>query len=260
MKVQRETVARLVPLAAGHEAGSGGQDLPKRVTTQAQSPRTLLQLTGVGKTYCNGAVSTPALAHATLHVEEGEMVALMGPSGSGKSTLLNLCGLIDQPSEGRVGFLGEDVTEAPESALTSIRCSAIGFVFQGFNLVPVMTAAENVAYPLWLLGWKARDIASAVARTLAQVDMQQLSERRPDQLSGGQRQRVAIARAIVKRPRLIIADEPTANLDSGTSAQVIDLLSALCHTQGIGTLIATHDRNVGLRCDRLVRVADGRIE
>jgi len=189
----------------------------------------------------------------------GEMLALTGPSGSGKSTLLNLAGLIDRPDRGEVHLRGRRVDSLGEHDATLLRRDAIGFVFQTFNLVPVMTVADNVDYPLFLAGVPAAERRERVAQVLRAVGLDEHAAHRPDALSGGQRQRVAIARALVKRPALVIADEPTASLDSHTADQVLDLMRERGHALGAAFLIATHDARLLRRCDGVIDLRDGRI-
>lgn len=223
-------------------------------------PAPVVCLHGVRKTYRLGAHVIPALQGVDLVVQRGELLALTGPSGSGKSTLLNLCGLIDTPDAGEVMLGGTAVQGLDEQARTLLRRDALGFVFQSFNLVPVMTVAENVDYPLFLAGVPAAERRERVAQQLAAVGLQAHAHHRPDALSGGQRQRVAIARALVKRPRLVIADEPTASLDSHTADQVLDLMRARGQAEGAAFVIATHDSRLTRRCDRVVALLDGRIQ
>lgn len=223
-------------------------------------PAPVVCLHGVRKTYRLGAHVIPALQGVDLVVQRGELLALTGPSGSGKSTLLNLCGLIDTPDAGEIMLGGTAVQGLDEKARTLLRRDALGFVFQSFNLVPVMTVAENVDYPLFLAGVPAAERRERVAQQLAAVGLQAHAHHRPDALSGGQRQRVAIARALVKRPRLVIADEPTASLDSHTADQVLDLMRARGQAEGAAFLIATHDSRLTRRCDRVVALLDGRIQ
>lgn len=223
-------------------------------------PAPVVCLHGVRKTYRLGAHVIPALQGVDLLVQRGELLALTGPSGSGKSTLLNLCGLIDTPDAGEIMLGGTAVQGLDEQARTLLRRDALGFVFQSFNLVPVMTVAENVDYPLFLAGVPAAERRDRVAQQLAAVGLQAHAHHRPDALSGGQRQRVAIARALVKRPRLVIADEPTASLDSHTADQVLDLLRARGQAEGAAFVIATHDSRLTRRCDRVVALLDGRIQ
>lgn len=223
-------------------------------------PAPVVCLHGVRKTYRLGAHVIPALQGVDLVVQRGELLALTGPSGSGKSTLLNLCGLIDTPDAGEIMLGGTAVQGLDEQARTLLRRDALGFVFQSFNLVPVMTVAENVDYPLFLAGVPAAERRERVAQQLAAVGLQAHAHHRPDALSGGQRQRVAIARALVKRHRLVIADEPTASLDSHTADQVLDLMRARGQAEGAAFVIATHDSRLTRRCDRVVALLDGRIQ
>jgi putative ABC transport system ATP-binding protein len=220
---------------------------------------TVIALSGVHKTYRLGQHVVPALQGVDLHLHRGEMLALTGPSGSGKSTLLNLAGLIDRPDRGEIRFRGTLVDGLDERAATLLRRDAIGFVFQNFNLVPVMTVADNVDYPLFLADVPARERRERVARMLNAVGLAEHAQHRPDALSGGQRQRVAVARALIKRPALVIADEPTASLDSHTADQVLDLMRELGHAQGAAFLVATHDARALRRCDRVIDLHDGRI-
>ena len=220
----------------------------------------VIELRGVRKTYRLGEHVIPALQGVDLAVQPGELLALTGPSGSGKSTILNLCGLIDSPDAGDIVLGGQSVVALDETRRTLLRRDALGFVFQSFNLVPVMTVAENVDYPLFLAGVPAAERRDRVAAQLAAVGLADHAHHRPDALSGGQRQRVAIARALIKRPRLVIADEPTASLDSHTADQVLDLMRERCHAEGAAFVIATHDSRLTRRCDRVVALLDGRIE
>ncbi len=220
----------------------------------------VVALHGVHKTYRLGQHVIHALQGVDLTVERGELLALTGPSGSGKSTLLNLCGLIDTPDSGEIALGGQAVVGLNEVQRTLLRRDALGFVFQSFNLVPVMTVAENVDYPLFLTGVPLAERRERVAAQLAAVGLQEHAQHRPDALSGGQRQRVAIARALVKRPRLVIADEPTASLDSHTADQVLDLMRELGHAEGAAFVFATHDSRLTRRCDRVLSLLDGRIQ
>jgi putative ABC transport system ATP-binding protein len=202
----------------------------------------------------------PALQGVDLGVARGELLALTGPSGSGKSTILNLCGLIDTPDSGEVLFDGQSVAGLDEIGRTLLRRDALGFVFQNFNLVPVMTVAENVDYPLFIAGVPGPERRERVAAQLRAVGLHEHAAHRPDALSGGQRQRVAIARALVKRPRLVIADEPTASLDSHTAEAVLELMRERCHAEGAAFVIATHDSRLTQRCDRVLALLDGRLQ
>ena len=220
----------------------------------------MVEMRGVHKTYRLGQHVIPALQGVDLFVQRGELLALTGPSGSGKSTILNLCGLIDSADRGEILFDGRPVTGLDEVQSTLLRRDALGFVFQSFNLVPVMTVAENVDYPLFIAGVPAAERRERVAAQLVAVGLQDHAHHRPDALSGGQRQRVAIARALIKRPRLVIADEPTASLDSHTADQVLALMRERCHAEGAAFVIATHDSRLTQRCDRVLALLDGRLQ
>ena len=220
----------------------------------------VIELRGVHKTYRLGQHVIPALQGIDLSVQRGELLALTGPSGSGKSTILNLCGLIDTPDSGEIVLGGASLAGLDEVQRTLLRRDALGFVFQSFNLVPVMTVAENVDYPLFIAGVPADERRDRVAAQLKAVGLEEYSAHRPDALSGGQRQRVAIARALVKRPRLVIADEPTASLDSHTADQVLELMRERCHAEGAAFVIATHDSRLTSRCDRVLALLDGRLQ
>ena len=220
----------------------------------------VIELHGVHKTYRLGQHVIPALQGVDLAVQRGELLALTGPSGSGKSTILNLAGLIDRPDRGDIVLDGRNVGELDETQRTLLRRDALGFVFQSFNLVPVMTVAENVDYPLFIAGVPAAERRKRVALQLEAVGLQDHAQHRPDALSGGQRQRVAIARALVKRPRLVIADEPTASLDSHTADQVLELMRERGHAEGAAFVIATHDSRLTQRCDRIIALCDGRLQ
>ncbi len=225
--------------------------------TPAESSAPAVRLAGVTKSYRSGDTSVPALRGVSIEVNAGELVALTGPSGSGKSTLLNLCGLVDTPDEGERALGHVKTNGSTETELTRLRRERVGFVFQGFNLVPVMTVFDNVEYPLLLLGTPAAERRARVTAILARVGLAGFENRLPDALSGGQRQRVAIARALVKSPALVIADEPTGNLDSATAAQIVDLLRELAHEHRAAVIVATHDERMTSRCDRVVRLIDG---
>ncbi|AWF80695.1 lipoprotein-releasing system ATP-binding protein LolD [Microbulbifer sp. A4B17] len=216
----------------------------------------MLQLTHIEKTYTSGEIQLQALRDVNLHIRAGTMVALCGPSGSGKSTLLNICGLLDQDYSGEVCFSGEVMTRNYRQA-KEIRRAHLGFVFQKFNLVPVMTAFENVAYPLLLNGIKEGEVKRRVMAMLDHVGLSQFAKYRPGRLSGGQQQRVAIARALVHHPRLVIADEPTASLDSVTAEQIIELMKGLGREQETAFIVASHDDRMTRHCDRIIDLIDG---
>src|SRR5258706_1461898 len=209
------------------------------------------------KTYRVGGSPVQALRGVDIEVAAGEMLALTGPSGSGKSTLLNLCGLVDTPDSGTRAIAGLALDRYSAAQLTRLRRQRIGFVFQSFNLVPVMSAYENVEYPLLLLGVSSAERKKKIQDALGRVGLAELGHRLPDALSGGQRQRVAIARALVKAPALVIADEPTGNLDSATAMQIVELLRELTRERGVAAVIATHDERMTRHCDRMLRLVDG---
>jgi putative ABC transport system ATP-binding protein len=203
--------------------------------------------------------SVTALDGVNLRVQPGEFLAIAGPSGSGKSTLLNLIGCIDQPSTGVVRLNGVDTSALSPAQLTRFRRDKMGFVFQTFNLIPVFTAAENVEYPLLIQGMSARERRERVAAALDSVGLAARAGHRPDLLSGGERQRVAVARAIVHRPSLVLADEPTANLDTQNATQLIDLMRELNRRFGLTFLFSTHDQRLLAHADRIVELRDGRV-
>lgn len=211
------------------------------------------------KTYRNGSVSLRALAGVDLQVASGELIVIAGSSGSGKSTLLHLLGGLDEPDQGEVLVAGKNLGQCSEAERTAIRRHQLGFVFQSFNLVPVLTAFENVEYGLWLNGVAADERRRRVGAALEAVGLADRQTHRPDHLSGGQRQRVAIARALVHEPLAIIADEPTASLDSQTAAEILQLLVTLNTTYGTTFVFATHDPAIIERSPRVVHLADGRV-
>ncbi|QQR76178.1 MAG: ABC transporter ATP-binding protein [Holophagales bacterium] len=213
---------------------------------------------GIGKTYDTGAVRVQALQAIDLSVAGGEFVAIVGPSGSGKSTLLNLVGCLDTPSSGTYRLQGEEVERLGADELADIRNRRIGFVFQSFNLLPQISAFENVELPLLFKGTGARERRERVEHLFEQVGLADRMHHRPTELSGGQTQRVAIARALACDPTLILADEPTGNLDSSSGKDVLHLFEELGE-QGRTMLVITHDMAVAQRTRRLVRIADGRI-
>lgn len=217
----------------------------------------LFTLSGVKRTFSLGQTKIQALAGIDLQIDQGQFLAIWGPSGSGKSTLLNVLGLLDAPDEGTVFFDGQDIGGLSDDALSDCRNHKIGFVFQNFNLVPVFTAVENVMLPLQLQGVGKKEARERARSWLAKVSLSHLENFKPDQMSGGQRQRVAIARALVGNPRLVIADEPTANLDSKTSHEVIDLIENLNEVTGVTCIFTTHDPRLLDRVPRQLRLSDG---
>jgi len=220
----------------------------------------LVTLEGVGKDYRLGRVRVRALDGIDLAIARGELVAIAGPSGSGKTTLLNIIGCIDKPDAGRVVIDGADVTATPLHRLSPLRLHTLGFIFQTFNLIPVLSAYENIEYPLLLQKLPGRERDARVRRWLEEVGLAAQSKQRPDQLSGGQRQRVAIARAMVTEPKLVLADEPTANLDSDTATHILDLLATINQRTGTTFVFSTHDAALMQRAQRVVRIKDGRLD
>jgi putative ABC transport system ATP-binding protein len=212
------------------------------------------------KNYTLGNVVVPALRGVTLDVVEGDFLAIAGPSGSGKTTLLNLIGCVDTPTSGSVEVAGKDTRHLSERQLTDLRLHTIGFIFQSFNLVSVLTVFQNIELPL-LLQRKLTgpERAQRVSALLERVGLREYGTHRPSELSGGQRQRVAIARALVTRPQLVLADEPTANLDSVTGAHILDLMRELNRTEKTTFIFSTHDQSVMAHANAVVRLADGKL-
>lgn len=209
--------------------------------------------------YRAGAERVAALADVSLDLAPGEFAVLAGPSGSGKTTLLNLLGLLDTPDAGTVSLEGRDVAGLGERGRARLRRERIGFVFQSHQLIPVLTAEENVAFPLWLRGLAETECVSRARAALASVGLEGLERRRPEGLSGGQRQRVAVARALVGEPAVVLADEPTASLDGESALRLVDLLSTLNRERGVAFLLSSHDPRVVERSRRRIDLGDGRI-
>jgi putative ABC transport system ATP-binding protein len=224
-----------------------------------QSTDSLVSVENVSRMFALDHSGVKALDDISLRVEAGEFLAISGPSGSGKSTLLNLIGCIDQPTSGRISIEGTDTTTLSAARTTVLRREKIGFVFQTFNLIPVFTASENVEYPLLVQQVDARERRKRVAEALESVGLTARANQRPDLLSGGERQRVAVARAIVHRPALVLADEPTANLDTRNATQLIDLMRDLNRSLGLTFIFSTHDQRLLEHTPRIVRLTDGRI-
>ncbi len=220
---------------------------------------TLLRAEGIQKIYYDHQVATEALRGVDFSIEKGEFTAIFGPSGSGKTTLLNILGGLDQPTSGRVWLEGEELTGLKQAELSRVRLFKIGFVFQSYNLIPVLTALENVEYVLLLQRVPRKEREERARRLLEELGLGDLIHKRPTEMSGGQQQRVAVARAIVHLPKLVLADEPTANLDSKTAGELMDLMRRLNRQRGITFLFSTHDPLVMERADRLVELRDGKI-
>ena len=219
----------------------------------------LITLAGVAKSYRNGEIVTPVLHGIDLAVGAGEYVALMGPSGSGKSTLMNLLGLLDRADSGHYHLAGRDVTQLSAAQQAEVRNQTMGFVFQSFNLLKRMNVAENVALPLLYAGSSRKAARARADELLAQVGLAGLAHRLPSQLSGGQQQRVAIARALACKPPLLLADEPTGNLDTQTTEDVLSLLDSLNAEHGLTIVVVTHENDVAAHARRLVRLKDGQV-
>jgi putative ABC transport system ATP-binding protein len=219
----------------------------------------ILEFHNVKKDYCLGETTVHALRGVDLVVGKGEFVAILGSSGSGKTTLLNLAGAIDDPTEGSVVINGKTVSQLTENEKADVRNATIGYIFQNFNLVSVLSALENVMLPLQIRGGRSSDIKAEAQRRLDEVGIGEFARHRPDKLSGGQRQRVAIARALITRPLLIFADEPTANLDHQTASSIIDLMRDLNEKEKVTFVFSTHDQRLIDRVKRVVRIDDGKI-
>lgn len=218
----------------------------------------LIALNGIERTFYLGDSQVHALRNVNLTISRGEYIAVMGPSGSGKSTLLNLIGLLDRPDAGTYQLEGRDVTTLVPDELAKVRSERIGFIFQSFHLVPRLTAAANIELPLTLAGMPAAERTKRVEQALKEYGLTDRAQHRPNELSGGQRQRVAIARATVQRPAVLLADEPTGNLDRVTGEEVVRLLEAL-NAQGMTLIVVTHDHALGARARRQIRMEDGNV-
>jgi putative ABC transport system ATP-binding protein len=221
-------------------------------------PTALIELAGIERVFHLGDSEVHALHELDLRIDAGEYVSVMGPSGSGKSTLLNLIGLLDRPTAGSYRLEGRDITTLSATEQAHVRSARIGFVFQSFHLVPRLTAAENIALPMMLAGVPAAERAGRVTQALSDYGLTDRADHRPDQLSGGQRQRVAIARATIMQPALILADEPTGNLDRHTGEDVVRLLEEL-NARGVTLVVVTHDTVLGQRARRRLAMEDGMI-
>jgi len=214
---------------------------------------------GITKRYGRGELKVMALNGVDLDIYPGDFATLAGPSGSGKTTLLNMIGGLDAPTDGQVSLDGQELANLSKTELADMRLHKVGFVFQAYNLVPVLSAVENIEFILRLAGVDATERHQRAMDALAEVGLQGLEDRRPSHLSGGQQQRVAVARALIGRPSIVLADEPTANLDSKTAEELIDLMSDLNTEQGITFLMGTHDARVINRSRRHIEMTDGRI-
>lgn len=220
----------------------------------------LLKLEGIGKRYRQGEVEVDALSGIDLQVEEGEFAALVGPSGSGKTTLLNIIGGLDAPSHGSAHLNGTALTTLSEAELSDFRLFQLGFIFQAYNLVPVLSALENVELVMVLQGRPLQERRERAEHYLELVGLKSIMQRRPAALSGGQQQRVAVARALAAGPRLVLADEPTANLDSENATALLDIMHRLSHEEKTTFIFSTHDTRVMERAERIITLRDGRVD
>jgi putative ABC transport system ATP-binding protein len=219
----------------------------------------VLRLEKVSKLY-EGAVPFLALSDVSLEIGKGELMSIIGPSGSGKTTLLHLLGCLDRQTGGEIYIDGKEISKMNDDTIADVRRDTIGFVFQTFNLAPTLSVFKNVELPLMIRGTPKAEREGIVARNLEAVGLTDKKDNLPSQLSGGQKQRVAIARALANSPKIILADEPTGNLDSKSSKDVMDHIIGLCRLHGITTILVTHDPNIAGRTDRVVRIMDGKIE
>jgi putative ABC transport system ATP-binding protein len=219
----------------------------------------VIQLTQISRTYTIGGQPLHALRELDLDIPAGDYVAIMGPSGSGKSTLLNILGCLDRPTAGSYRLNNREVARLDERQLSRVRSQQIGFIFQSFHLVPRLTAAGNVELPMIFAGVTGAEREQRATKALEQVGLSERAGHKPDQLSGGERQRVAIARAVVMEPAILLADEPTGNLDSHAGDEVINLLEKMNSERNLTLLIVTHDPSIGERARRTIRLADGRM-
>jgi putative ABC transport system ATP-binding protein len=219
----------------------------------------VIELADVSKIYSLPSGDVIALDHMSIRIDRGEFVAIMGPSGSGKSTLLNQIGGLDVPTSGTLRITGRNIRKMSDIALTDLRLNAIGYIFQKFNLIPLLSAYENVEYP-YILKHRCNDTTGRVSRLLADVGIdRKMAKHKPAELSGGQQQRVAIARALVNDPDILLCDEPTGNLDTRTGAQIMEMLASL-HNQGRTIIIVTHDPLIGAQAERTIQIKDGKVE
>ena len=218
----------------------------------------MISLAGINRTFYVGGHPVHALVDIDLIIPDREYLSIMGPSGSGKSTLLNILGCLDQPTAGSYELNGQQTARLSETELAAVRRHKIGFVFQFFHLIPRLTAAENIGLPMLFAGMERADRQERVRRALAEVGLTDRAGHRPDQLSGGERQRVAIARATVMEPEILLADEPTGNLDNASGQEIVELIENL-NAAGITLIVVTHDPNIGSRAHRRIRLEDGKI-
>ena len=230
------------------------------MTVATLKPQPIYELHGISKTYDQGANEIHAVRGVDLTIDEGEFLVVVGPSGSGKTTLLQLLGGLDRPTAGEIRFEGRDMARLKDGELSDLRLRTLGFIFQQFNLIPTLTAAENVEAALAPTGLDRGARRGRAEEVLGQVGLGERREHLPSRLSGGEQQRVAIARALANGPRVILADEPTGNLDSRTADEVVRLLGSLCEDEGVTVVLVTHDENVARHARRRLTMADGQLE
>lgn len=220
----------------------------------------MIELVDVHKVYRTQFYEVYALNGVTMKIESGEFVAIMGPSGSGKSTLLHLIGCLDKPTKGEVVINGVQTSKLSDNELTKLRRDAIGFIFQQYNLVPTLTAVENVELPMIFKGVSKEERRKKALKLLSQVGIEEIANRKPNEISGGQQQRVAIARAMANDPKVLLCDEPTGNLDSKTGRQVMEIIKRLNEEKNVTVVLVTHDLSLADYADRIVRIRDGRVD
>lgn len=219
----------------------------------------LIKTEDLNKTYEDNGVPVDALKDINLTIEEGEYLVIAGPSGSGKTTLLNLLGALDVPTSGNVFFQGEDISEKSKTELSDFRLKKLGFIFQAYNLIPVLTALENIEFSMMLSGVPENERNEKALKLMDELEIRELADKRPNAMSGGQQQRVAVARAIINNPSVVLADEPTANLDSKTGSKLLDLMERMNQEKNITFIFSSHDKQVIDRAKRLVSLKDGYI-
>jgi putative ABC transport system ATP-binding protein len=237
-----------------------GRPAGRRAHALCEQRECIIRARDVHKIYKMGTTEVHALRGATLDIYRGEYLSIMGPSGSGKSTLFNIVGALDRPTRGNVTIGPLDLTRLSSQKLAYVRCNYIGYVFQAYNLIPALTALKNVALPRIFMGASPEEADQFAKQRLEQVGLGHRLEHRPDELSGGQQQRVAIARALVNDPTIILADEPTANLDLHTGAEIIEILKGLSVHEGVTIITATHDHKMLKNSDRVLHIRDGQVE
>lgn len=220
----------------------------------------IIKVTNLEKTYQDNGVPVHAIRGIDLDISKGEFLVIAGPSGSGKTTLLNMIGALDKPTKGNIYFEGEDITKKNKNELSSFRLHKLGFIFQAYNLIPVLTALENIEFSMMLLGVPEKEREEKALKLMDELGIKDLANKRPNEMSGGQQQRVAVARAIINNPSIVLADEPTANLDSKTAGHLLDLMQKMNEEKNITFIFSSHDKQVMNRAKRLLILKDGIIE